>query len=479
MLKEITGVRAASAVQRETDLVVIGGGPGGYVCAIRASQLGVKTILVEKGRLGGECLIAGCIPSKSLISVARAYDKAREGAKFGIRATELSVDVAALQSWKAGVVAALETGVATLLRGNKVEVVKGLAELTGPHTVNVETESGIVGIQAKNVVIATGSSTIQLPGLEFDGSLVIGSKEALELKTLPKKMLIVGGGYIGLEIACMYQRLGSQVVVVELMDQLLPGTETDLVRYVQKSLERRGAAIYLKSKVASIEKRAEGVKAKVETPTGFVEVEAEVILVSVGRRPFTSGLSLEKIGVEVDAKGFIETDSSMKTSVSGVYAIGDVKGMPLLAHKAQKEGIVAAESIAGLPTVAEWKAIPWVIFTDPEISGVGLTENQAVDAGYLVKKVRFPFAALGRALAAGETDGFVRIISEEKSGVVLGVQIVGPEASDLISEAALAVEMGATLDDLALTIHPHPTLPEALMEAAESGVGRPIHQLRN
>src|SRR5208282_1774027 len=220
------------------------------------------------------------------------------------------------------------------------------------------------------------------------------------------------------------------------------------------SLERRGAAIYLKSKVASIEKRAEGVKVKVETPTGFVEVEAEVILVSVGRRPFTPGLSLEKIGVEVDAKGFIKTDSSMKTSVSGIYAIGDVRGMPLLAHKAQKEGRIAAESIAGLPTVAEWKAIPWVIFTDPEISGVGLTENQAADAGYLVKKIRFPFAALGRALAAGETDGFVRIISEEKSGVVLGVQIVGPEASDLISEAALAVEMGATLDDLALTIHP-------------------------
>jgi len=210
-----------------------------------------------------------------------------------------------------------------------------------------------------------------------------------------------------------------------------------------------------------------------------VEVDADVVLVSVGRRPFTEGLCLEKIRVGVDAKGFIKTDSSMKTSVSGVYAIGDVRGMPLLAHKAQKEGIVAAESIAGLPTAAEWKAMPWAIFTDPEISGVGLTEKQAVDGGYQVKKSRFPFAALGRALAAGETDGFVRIISDAKSGVVLGVQIVGPEASDLISEAALAVEMGATLDDLALTIHPHPTLPEALMEAAESGVGRPIHQLRN
>jgi dihydrolipoyl dehydrogenase len=478
MFKGIARLRTTSAVQRETDLVVIGGGPGGYVCAIRASQLGVKTILVEKARLGGECLIAGCIPSKSLISVAKAYDKVREGARFGIHASELSIDVAALQSWKAGVVTALETGVATLCRGNKVEVVKGVAEMTGPNSVTVRTESGTEEIQAKSVVIATGSTSIQLPGLEFDGSLVVSSREALELKALPKRMLIVGGGYIGLEIACMYQRLGSQVVIVELMDQLLPGTEPDLVRYVQKSLERRGGAIHLKSKVTSIEKHEGGVKAKVETPTGPVEVEADLLLVSVGRRPITAGLNLEKIGVELDAKGFIKTDARMETNIKGVYAIGDVRGMPLLAHKAQKEGIVAAESIGGLPTVADWKAIPWAIFTDPEISGVGLTEKQAVETGLQVKKSRFPFAALGRAIAAGETEGFVRIISDAQTRVVLGVQIVGPEASDLISEAALAVEMGATLEDLALTIHPHPTLPEALMEAAESGAGRPIHQLR-
>jgi len=423
-------------------------------------------------------LIAGCIPSKSIISVAKAYDKVREGAKFGIRASELSVDVAVLQTWKAGVITALETGVTTLLRGNKVEVIKGVAQLNGAGRVTVKTEAGIEEIQAKNIVIASGSSTIQLPGLEFDGSLVISSREALELKELPKKMLIVGGGYIGLEIAGMYQRLGSQVVVVELLDQLLPGTEPDLVRYVQKSLERRGAAIYLKSKVTSIEKQAKGVKAKVETPNGIVDVDADVLLVSVGRRPLTSGLTLEAVGVELDPKGYIKTDSHMQTNVKGIYAIGDVRGMPLLAHKAQKEGIVAAESIAGLPTVAEWKTIPWTIFTDPEISGVGLTEKQAVDAGYQVKKSRFPFAALGRALAAGETDGFVRIISDAQTKVILGVQIVGPDASDLISEAALAVEMGATLEDLALTIHPHPTLPEGLMEAAESGAGRPIHQLR-
>ncbi|MGA2664404.1 MAG: dihydrolipoyl dehydrogenase [Nitrososphaerales archaeon] len=464
---------------REVDLVVIGGGPGGYVCAIRASQLGLKTVLVEKARLGGECVTAGCIPSKSIISVAKAYDKVREGAQFGIRAEGLSIDLAALQAWKDGVVSSLEAGIAALCQGYKVDVVKGEAELAEVDKVLVKTESGTEELSAKNVVIATGSSTISLPGLEFDGKTVVSSREALELRTLPGRMLIVGGGYIGLEIAGMYQRLGSKVTVVELMDQLLPGTELDLVRYVQKSLERRGAAIHLKSKVVSLEKSGEeGARATVETPQGRVTVEADVVLVSVGRRPVTRGLNLERLGIEVDTKGYIKTDRQMRTNVRNVFAIGDVRGMPLLAHKAQKEGMVAAESAAGLPTVAEWKAIPWAIFTDPEISGVGLTERQAVEAGHQVKRSRFPFAALGRAKAAGETDGFVRIVSDANSKVVLGVQIVGPEASDLISEASLAIEMGATTEDLALTIHPHPTLPEALMEAAEVAGGKPIHQLR-
>lgn len=463
---------------READLVVVGGGPGGYVCAIRGAQLGLRTILVEKARLGGECLIAGCIPSKSIISVAKAYDKVREGARFGIRANDVSIDFAALQAWKTGVVSTLENGVAVLCRGNKVEVMKGEAEILSPGRLLVKTSAGSEELATRNIVVATGSTTIQLPGLEYDGRLVIGSREALELTNLPKKMLIVGGGYIGLEIAGMYQRLGSQIAVVELMDQLLPGTEIDLVRLVQRSLERRGAAIYLKSKVASLERTASGARARVETPSGPQEVEADVVLVSVGRRPMTAGLGLEKLGVEFDAKGFIKTDLQMRTNVKGIFAVGDVRGMPLLAHKAQKEGVVAAEVAAGMSSSADWKSVPWAIFTDPEVSGVGLTEKQATEAGYQVKKSRFPFAALGRAIAAGETDGFVRIVSDAQSRVVLGVQIVGPEASDLISEASLAVEMGATVEDLALTMHPHPTLPEALMEAAESAVGRPIHQLR-
>jgi dihydrolipoamide dehydrogenase len=466
---------------REVDLAVIGGGPGGYVCAIRAAQLGLKTVLVEKARLGGECLIAGCIPSKSVISVAKTFDKIRDGARFGIQVDGLRVDVAALRSWKNGVVGTLEKGVAALCQGYGVSVIKGRAEFSDARNLSVKSEDGSEEtIRATNVVIATGSRTMTLPGLELDGRLVVSSREALNLDRLPKRLVAVGGGYIGLEIAGMFQRLGSEVVVVELMDQLLPGTEPDLVRLVQRNLEKRGAKIWLRSRVTSVEKIAVDLaRVAIESSDGrTASVDADMVLVSVGRAPFTEGLGVEKLGVAKDAKGFIVTDNQMRTSVSGIYAIGDVRGQPLLAHKAQKEGIVAAEVISGLPRAADWKVIPWAIFTDPEVSGAGLTERQAVEAGYPVKKSRFPFAALGRALAQSETDGFVRIVSDANSGLVLGVQIVGPEASDLVSEAALAIEMGATLEDLALTIHPHPTLPEALMEAAEGGSGRPIHQLR-
>jgi dihydrolipoamide dehydrogenase len=463
---------------REVDLVVIGGGIGGYVCAIRASQLGLKTVLVERARLGGECLIAGCIPSKAIISVAKAYDKVKEGARFGIRAEGISIDLEVMQSWKEGVVRQMETGVAALCRGNGVEVIKGEASLTGANGVRISRDGGTEEIASKHMVIATGSGTISLPGLEPDGKTVLTSREALELKSLPKSLMVVGGGYIGLEIAGMYQRFGSRITVVELTEQLLPGTAPDLVRFVQRSLERRGAAIHLRSKVASIEKTDGAVRATVETAQGTKEVLADVVLVSVGRRPSTGGLGLELAGVELDAKGFIKTDNQMRTSVPSIFAVGDVRGPPLLAHKAEKEGVVAAEAAAGLKTSADWKVIPWAIFTDPEVAGVGLTEKEANEAGLQVKATRFPFAALGRAVAAGETDGFVKVVSDAGSGLVRGVQIVGPEASDLISEAALAIEMGATVEDLALTIHPHPTLPEALMEASESAAGRPIHQLR-
>ena len=462
----------------EADVTVIGGGPGGYVCAIRAGQLGLKTVLVEADKLGGECLNYGCIPSKSLISVAKLFDKVKEAEKYGLKATGVEVDFQQMQKWKTEVVSRLVSGVESLLRGNHVTVLKGMAEVKSQDKILVTTGTGKEEIATKNLVLATGTRTSTLPGLEIDGDLVIGSKEGLELPTAPDRLLIVGGGAIGLEFASMYQKLGSKVTVVEIMDQLMPGSDPEVVRVVQKKLESRGAKVHLKSKVLSISKNASDARVEIETPEGRIETTADRVLVSVGRKPRTEGLGLEELGVQTDTRGFITTDNRMQTNVKGVYAIGDVKGPPLLAHKASKEGVVAAECIAGLPSAADWKVVPDAVFCDPEVANVGLTEADAIKAGYNVKRNRFQFAALGRALSAGEPEGFVKIVSKADDGLVLGVQIVGADASNLISEVALAIEMGATVDDIALTIHPHPTLPEAIMEASESAAGRPIHQLK-
>lgn len=365
-----------------------------------------------------------------------------------------------------------------MLRGYHTTVVSGVAEVVSKDRLVVATSQGNEEVLFKNLVIATGTRTSALPGLEFDGDLVISSKEGLELKGAPSRLVIVGGGAIGLEFASMFQKLGSQVTVVEIMDQLLPGSDPEVVRVVQRKLEARGAKVHLKSKVARIAKKSSEAEVEVETPEGRVVITADKVLVSVGRKPRTEKLNLAAIGVQTDPRGYVITNERMQTNVSGVYAIGDVRGPPLLAHKASKEGIVAAECIAGLPSAADWKVVPEAVFCDPEVASVGLTEAKAVEAGYKVKRSRFQFAALGRALSAGEPEGFVKVVSSEESGLVLGVQIVGPEASNLISEAALAIEMGATVDDIALTVHPHPTLPEAIMEASESAAGHPIHQLR-
>ena len=462
----------------EADVVVIGGGPGGYVCGIRAAQLGLKTVVVESDRLGGECVNYGCIPSKSLITVAKLVDKVKEAEKYGVMASGVHVDFAQLQKWKSEVVSRLVSGIELLLSGYKATVISGEAEVVARDRVVVTTSRGKEEVSTKNLVIATGTHTSSLPGLEFDGGLVIGSKEGLELTAAPKRLLIVGGGAIGLEFASMYQKLGSEITVVEIMDQLLPGSDIDVVRVVHRKLEGKGAKVYVKSKVLQIKKKGSEAEVEVETPGGKVTIVVDRILVSVGRKPRTEKMNLQGIGVNIDPRGYIITNNKMQTNVQGVYAIGDVRGPPLLAHKASKEGVVAAEVIAGLPSAADWRAIPDAVFCDPEVASVGLTEAKATEAGYKVKRSRFQFAALGRALTAGEPEGFVKIISNEEDGIVLGVQIVGPEASDLISEAALALEMGATVEDIALTIHPHPTLPEAIMEASEVASGKPIHQLR-
>ncbi|MDG6902979.1 MAG: dihydrolipoyl dehydrogenase [Nitrososphaerota archaeon] len=462
----------------EADVAVVGGGPGGYVCGIRAAQLGLKTVVVEADRLGGECVNYGCIPSKSLITVSKLLDKVKEAEKYGLRVSGASVDFVQMQKWKSEVVSRLVGGIEFLLRGYHATVIIGEAQVTSKGVLSVATANGAEQVSYKNLVIATGTRTSSLPGLEFDGDLVISSKEGLEQKRAPGRLLIVGGGAIGLEFASMFQKLGSHITIVEIMDQLLPGADPEVVRVVHRKLEGRGSKVYLKSKVARINKRGSEADVDVETPDGKITLTVDKILVSVGRKPRTEKMNLQSLGVQTDPRGYITTNDKMQTNVPGVYAIGDVRGPPLLAHKASKEGVVAAECIAGLPSAADWKVVPDAVFCDPEVASVGLTEAKAIDAGYKVKKSRFQFAALGRALSAGEPEGFVKVVSNEEDGLVLGVQIVGPEASNLISEAALAIEMGATVDDIALTVHPHPTLPEAIMEASESAAGRPIHQLK-
>ena len=463
----------------EADVAIIGGGPGGYVCGIRAAQLGLKTVVIEADRLGGECLNYGCIPSKSLITVSKLVDRVKEAEKFGVKSSGVTVDFAQMQKWKSEVVSRLVSGVEGLLRGYHATVLSGEAEVVSAGNLIVTTTKGKEEVSCKNLVIATGTRTSSLPGLEFDGDLVISSKEGLELKGAPNRLLIVGGGAIGLEFASMFQKLGSAVTVVEIMDQLLPGSDPDVVRVVHRKLEGRGAKIYLKSKVSRIVKKGSEAEVEIESPEGKLSVTADKVLVSVGRKPRTEKLNLQVIGVQTDPRGYVLTNEKMQTSAPGVYAIGDVRGPPLLAHKASKEGVVAAECIAGLPSAADWKVIPDAVFCDPEVASAGLTEAKAIEAGYRVKRSRFQFAALGRALSAGEPEGFVKLVANEQDGVVLGVQIVGPEASNLISEAAFAIEMGATVEDIALTIHPHPTLPEAIMEASESAAGHPIHQLKS
>jgi dihydrolipoamide dehydrogenase len=459
------------------DAVVIGAGPGGYVCAIRLGQLGKKTAVIDAGELGGVCLNVGCIPSKAIITASKRYAELDRLATMGVSVKGADVDMGAMQRWKAGVVKKLTGGVAMLLKGNGVDVIKGRARLTGPKTLVVDGPEPMT-IEASAIVIATGSTPIAIPGFAFDGQTVLDSTGALALETLPKHLVVIGGGYIGLELGGAFGRLGSRVTVVEAMTQLLPGFEADIVRLVERKLKAHGAKILLEHKAKSWKKTDTGAVCTVLDKAGApVEIECDAILVTVGRRPTSSGLGLDAAGVAVDARGFITVDEKRRTNVPGIYAIGDVVGNPMLAHKASAEGEVVAEVIAGHDVVFDPRAIPAIVFTDPEIGAVGLSESEAIAKGHAVKTGKYPFAGLGRAMTTGETDGFVRVIIDEKTTEILGVQIVGPEASDLIAEAGLAIEMGAVALDVGLTIHGHPTLAEAFMEAAKAAIGQSVHQL--
>ncbi|MDB4995984.1 MAG: dihydrolipoamide dehydrogenase [Myxococcaceae bacterium] len=469
------------ATEKKTyDAVVIGGGPGGYVCAIRLGQLKQKVLCVEKDEVGGVCLNWGCVPSKALIAASHTYEKvSKEGASMGIVVDGIKMDVDKMQEWKGGIVKKLTGGVRSLLKGNGAELMMGEARVTGPNTVEVKTKEGATEIiEAKAIVIATGSSTIEIPSFKFDGKQIIGAKEGVSLREVPKRLLVIGGGVIGLELGTVYQKFGAELTVVEATPTLLPGVDADLTAVVEKKLIKHGAKIFKNAKAVGYEKNKDGSLAvKIDLGDGKHDtLVVDVVLVAVGMRPNGANLGLEALGVKVE-RGFVPTDHAGRTSVPSIYAIGDVSGQPMLAHKASKEGEVIAEIIAGHKAAKDWVAIPAAIFTDPEIATAGVTETQAKEKGLDYKVGKFPFAALGRAMAVNETDGFFKVVSDKKTHELLGVHIVGAEASNLISEGALALEMHAFLEDIGLTIHPHPTLGEGLMEATLNGLGQAIHIL--
>jgi len=459
------------------DAIVLGGGPGGYVCAIRLGQLGLKVACIEEEEYGGVCLNWGCIPSKALIANAHFVEKSKHIGDAGVSVGDVKVDVDKMQDWKGGVVKKMTSGVRSLLKANKAEIIEGRGKVVDPKTVEVTLKSGETRrvTCTKGLVISTGSATIQVPGFEFDGERVIGAREAVSLRKIPKRLVVIGGGVIGLELGMVYQTFGAELTVVELTPSLLPGVDPDCVKVVETKLTKRGGKVRKNTRAERLEKSASGVTVVVSSEGKEEKIEADVVLVAVGMKPRSRGIGLEEIGVEIDQRGFVKTNEFCETNVKGVYAIGDVSGQPMLAHKASKEGEVAAEVIAGKHAAKDWVTVPGIIFTDPEIATVGLTEEQAKTQGHTFKAGKFPFAALGRAVSIGETDGFVKVVTDIPSGRILGIHIVGPSASDLISEAALALEVVATAEDMALTIHPHPTLGEALMEAAAASLGHAIH----
>ncbi len=464
---------------KEYDVVVLGAGTGGYPCAIRLAQLGKKVAIVEQEKIGGVCLNVGCIPSKALIQTAHRLHDSRHAEHMGVKASRVSFDMSAWQKWKnEAVVGKLVGGVKQLLKGNGVETIVGRAELSGPTSLVVDSGGEKIEIACKDLVIATGSAPIDIPTFKVDGKTVLGSTEVLELEEVPERVVILGGGYIGLELGSALQHLGSRVTVVEMLPRLLNGFDMDLVNVVQRKMKQNGVEFRLETKAEEIVREGKGQGLRVSTKEGSEVLPFDALVVTVGRRPRGKELGLERFGVKVTPQGFVEVDDQLRTAHPHIYAIGDVAGQPMLAHKATRDGEVAAEVIAGHTHArVQNKTVPAVVFTDPELASAGLSEAEAKETGREIESAKFPFVALGRALASSSSDGFTKVVFDAKSKLVLGVHVVGPHATDLISEAALAIEMGATLQDLGLTIHPHPTLGEIMMEAAKVGLGEAVHVL--
>lgn len=458
------------------DLAVVGAGPGGYVAAIRGAQLGLEVACVERDQVGGTCLNYGCIPSKALLDSTHLLMEIRGADEHGIKTGKVEVDFERLMARKREVVQKFVKGVEFLFKKNKVTLVRGQARFDGKNALKVGGGNGnTTTVQAKQIIVATGSAPVELPFMPFDGMRIVSSKEALELESIPKSMLVVGGGYIGLEMGSVFNRLGTEVTVVEMEDRLLLGMDGDLAKEALKILKKQGLEFRLKTRVTGAEVQKNGVKATVETPGGEEEIlNAHVVLVAVGRRPYFEELGLDGLGVELKDRQ-IKVDNQLRTGVDGVLAIGDAVGGALLAHKASEEGIVAAEVAAGRNAEMEYFAVPACIYTYPEIACVGLTEEEARERGHELKTGRFPFQANSRAMCLGEGDGFVKFLADAETDQLLGVHCIGPHASDLIHEATVALAFGGTAEDVALTVHAHPTLSEAFHEAALDVGGRAIH----
>jgi dihydrolipoamide dehydrogenase len=466
--------------EQRVDAVVIGAGPGGYHVAIRLAQLGKRVICVDRDEVGGVCLNWGCIPTKALLHVGEVIRHIEHADAIGLTVSSHKVNREGVEKFKSDVVNSNVGGVKTLFKANGVEFAYGEASFTGPNDVTVKGKDGkTTSIHADYVVIATGSAPVDVKAWPRDGDRIINSDDAVQIKRIPKNLLVIGGGVIGLEFATVYARMGAKVLVVEMLPQILTGTDSEISKTLGRILKKQGVEIMLDTKVTGIEVSGKTVKAKLHgTGTNNVEEtrEYDTVLVAVGRRPVTDNLNLQAAGVSTDERGFIAVDQQLRTKVPHVFAIGDVTGQPLLAHRAMKQGVIAAEVIGGDVSAAfDPIAVPNCVYTDPEVATVGLSEEEAKAQGYEVRIGKFPLAASGRARTMNESDGMLKLVGDAKTDLLLGMHIVAPQAESLIGEGLIALEMGATLEDIGLSVHPHPTLTEAIMDAAEASHGKAIH----
>jgi len=461
----------------ETDTIVIGAGPGGYVAAIRAAQLGQKVTIVEKNVLGGVCLNVGCIPSKALITAGHRFETAKHSDDIGITAENVKVDFSKVQAWKSTVVKKLTGGVEGLLKGNKVDIAYGEAYFVDANTLKVMDDKSSQTYTFKNAIIATGSRPIEIPAFKYS-KRVLDSTGALSLEEIPEKIVVIGGGYVGTELGGAYASFGTKVTILEGADEILNGFEKQMSSLVVRNLKKKGAEIITKAMAKGVEESDTGVVVTYEAKGQEQKIEADYVFVMVGRKPNTDELGLEQVGIELAERGLIKTDKQCRTTVSNIFAIGDIIEGPPLAHKASYEGKIAAEVISGHNAEIDYLGIPAVVFAEPELATVGHTEASAKEAGIEVLAAKFPFAANGRALALNQSEGFMKLVTRKEDGLVIGAQIAGANASDMIAELGLAIEAGMTAEDLAMTIHAHPTLGEITMEAAEVAIGSPIHIIK-